>query len=383
MITKKPKTRTVEEAISTLEGSGWAWLPRDILDLILERLIQIKDYIRFGVVCKHWRSIALHQNMQSRLESCHKLPPLMIFINQYDNGTSVALHSGTQDKTSRFKLKLNGFPIYDLTKDCGSSHGWLAYADATLEVTLLNPFTGCTITLPPVRTTHGHYIKKVVLSADPSLCPDDFEALVMYMHYSCTKLIKLAHFKSGQDAWTRIDHRRMELSYAMYYRGKFLIWNDHCEICSVDDSSKGTKVLLDYRWVLLAYRSLYVQDSRIYLVESSKGDLLLIMKGPSSEDLHINVFKLLSDLNNEFKCLKIESIGYDALFLDRNQSICVSALEFPECHPNSIYFVNGTFNLENQKMHWRYLSIPTLSAIWSSPTICFENRLYQQQMRVL
>ncbi|CAL2261489.1 unnamed protein product [Prunus armeniaca] len=42
------------EAISsTLD---WAWLPGDILDLILEKLISTSDFIRLGAVCKHWQS---------------------------------------------------------------------------------------------------------------------------------------------------------------------------------------------------------------------------------------------------------------------------------------------------------------------------------------
>ncbi|KAM2042703.1 hypothetical protein PS1_036431 [Malus domestica] len=57
---------------------GWAWLPNHHLDSILEKLIPISDHIRFSVVCKHWKSVALHHKQQ-RVKSRHnQLPMLMI-----------------------------------------------------------------------------------------------------------------------------------------------------------------------------------------------------------------------------------------------------------------------------------------------------------------
>lgn len=68
--------------------------------------------------------------------------------------------------------------------------------------------------------------------------------------------------------------------------------------------------------------------------------------------------------------VEIESIGNEALFLDTNQSMCISAPYFPGCHPDSIYFTDdcvdgechkpkgphdmGIFNLENRSMETHY-----------------------------
>ncbi|KAL6196973.1 hypothetical protein ACLB2K_032586 [Fragaria x ananassa] len=204
-----------------------------------------------------------------------------------------------------------------------------------------------------IRSTNGqYYIKKVVLFADPSLCPSDFEALVMYERYDLVKRIKLAHFKSGQDAlnWTRIDHYGVLLSdVTLYYKGRFLVCSDYNEqyrrgyfrVFSVDVSSKETKQFLD----LCIFPCTI---SRAYLVESSEGDLMLVIRKvqSSEDDLCVKVFKLLSDFDGGLKWVEIKTIGNHGLFLDRNQCICVvSALEFPECHPNFIYLVDGTFDL--------------------------------------
>ncbi|KAA3454910.1 F-box protein [Gossypium australe] len=39
--------------------SDWAGLSRDLVDLILARLVSVSDYLRFGAVCKTWRSVAM------------------------------------------------------------------------------------------------------------------------------------------------------------------------------------------------------------------------------------------------------------------------------------------------------------------------------------
>ncbi|KAL6201674.1 hypothetical protein ACLB2K_025386 [Fragaria x ananassa] len=105
--------------------------------------------------------------------------------------------------------------------------------------------------------------------------------------------------------------------------------------------------------------------------------MLVIRKVPSSEDdLCVKVFKLLSDFDGGLKWVEIKTIGNDALFLDRNQCICVvSALEFPVS--SKFYILSRWYvRLDKlDKMDRRYNPIPTLSAVWISPTMCFEDRL--------
>ncbi|CAL9001473.1 unnamed protein product [Prunus brigantina] len=94
------------------------------------------------------------------------------------------------------------------------------------QVTLLNPFTGSTISLLPLpkstwRSTVAYrcdyYINKVVLSADPSSLPNDYDVLVIYDGYGK----QIAHFKSGDDAWTSID-QVIGFDDVIYYKGQFL-----------------------------------------------------------------------------------------------------------------------------------------------------------------
>ncbi|BFG35417.1 hypothetical protein CerSpe_216910 [Prunus speciosa] len=126
------------EDASTLV-SGWAWLPSNILDLILEKLIPISDYIRFSAVCKHWQLVALHRKKQ-HIKSCHKQIPMLVIPTIDGTSERRGLYSVTQGKTCSFELN-----VYYSKRFCGSSHGWLACVDENLVVTLLNPFTEHTV----------------------------------------------------------------------------------------------------------------------------------------------------------------------------------------------------------------------------------------------
>lgn len=59
---------------SSVSVVDWTNLAVDILDAILSKLVLIPDYIRFGTVCRKWRSIALNQKL-NRIESSQQQPP--------------------------------------------------------------------------------------------------------------------------------------------------------------------------------------------------------------------------------------------------------------------------------------------------------------------
>ncbi|CAL2252801.1 unnamed protein product [Prunus armeniaca] len=270
--------------------------------------ILISDYIRFSAVCKHWQSVALHRKKQ-RLKSCHKQIPMLIIP--------------TIDGSER-----RGFKRF-----CGSSHGWLACVDENLVLTLLNPFTRCTISLPPVpkstcRSTVAYrcdyYINKVVLSADPSFLPNDYEVLVIYDGYGK----QVAHFKSGDDAWTSID-QVIGFDDVINYKGQFLGVSLGGSVFSMNVSRDQTTKPHVSLLVPMAPGT----ENKTYLVQSSEGDLLLVRKFK-------RVFKLFCAHGERPQWVEIESVGNEALFLGTNQPMCVSALDFPGCQTNSIYFTD-------------------------------------------
>ncbi|CAL2252770.1 unnamed protein product [Prunus armeniaca] len=279
-------------------ASGWACLPSDLLDSILEKLVPVSDYIVFSAVCKHWRSIALH-NRKKRLESCHRQLPMLMVPSKDNNDEMRGLYSVTQGKTYTFELHVP----YN-KRCCGSSHRLLAYADDKSVITLLNPFTGCAIRLPQVTKVPRLFIR-----------PE---------------------------------------------------------------------------------RLLYL-DFGPYPVESSRGELLLIMKF-EGYDFHLRmtvsfkVFKLLCAGGDRPEFVEeIESIGSDALFLGEVESMRVSALDFLGCQPNCIYFSTSywgiaegpldmaAFNLAPRRMETHYFSSSRStkrmpSSVWILPTVVLKPR---------
>ncbi|CAB4279866.1 unnamed protein product [Prunus armeniaca] len=69
----KPKKKTAMD-------SDWENLPKDLLDLVLERLESISDYLAFSVVCKAWNGVAKNNRSQSR----HTAPMLLISSDKED-----------------------------------------------------------------------------------------------------------------------------------------------------------------------------------------------------------------------------------------------------------------------------------------------------------
>ncbi|CAL8149329.1 unnamed protein product [Prunus armeniaca] len=300
-------------------ASGWACLPSDLLDSMLEKLVPVSDYIVFSAVCKHWRSIALH-NRKKRLESCHRQLPMLMVPSKDKNDEMRGLYSVTQGKTCTFELHVP----YN-KRCCGSSHRLLAYADDKSVITLLNPFTGCAIRLPQVTKVPRLFIRP----------EGTLGRLYCLLTLICFQMI-------------------MKL------------------------------------WLLYL-------DFGPYPVESSRGELLLIMKF-EGYDFHLRmtvsfkVFKLLCAGGDRPEFVEeIESIGSDALFLGEVESMRVSALDFLGCQPNCIYFSTSywgiaegpldmaAFNLAPRRMETHYFSSSRStkrmpSSVWILPTVVLKPR---------
>ncbi|WRX27495.1 Domain unknown function DUF295 - like 10 [Theobroma cacao] len=89
-----------------------------------------------------------------------------------------------------------------------------------------------------------------------------------------------------------------------------------------------------------------------YLVESSTGDLFSIKKEIDVEDYHpcahftknFKVFKLvLDDQSGRLLEKEAKNMNGDVVFVGDNHTLAVSALDFPEGQPNSIYFTDDYY----------------------------------------
>ncbi|EOY23273.1 Uncharacterized protein TCM_015223 [Theobroma cacao] len=62
--------------MATEKTREWAWLPKNVLDQVLDKFLPLSYYIGFAAVCKPWRDVALDQK-RWRIQTCCKQLPLL------------------------------------------------------------------------------------------------------------------------------------------------------------------------------------------------------------------------------------------------------------------------------------------------------------------
>ncbi|KAJ7959477.1 F-box protein [Quillaja saponaria] len=358
------------------EFSNWALLPIDILDLILQKLFCVVDFVPFSVVSKQWYSAAC-QNKKKHLQ----VPMLLV-------------------PTEDGKCSVYSFAIYDFQLNIpfnkrlsGSSLGWVVIANKSptmiegISLTLLNPFSGKTICLPPVSSNYyyhyqGSYrdsgnngdnaiisdflgdddsgddddhsedleedgfgigcceyrITKVALSTDPHLCPDNFELLILF-----TDMGKLALYKSSEKSWFYLpDHPKLSvLEDVIFYKNKFYFVDRYMGLGRIDNVVDGGGVFSLNPKINVVLGHLFDKSDpifqemyRTYTVGTSSGDILFIQRFLTIVYLEQYCYYQLKTLDFmvyklEFpRWVPIDSLGDDVLFLGDNQSMSVSALSF-------------------------------------------------------
>ncbi|XP_059646115.1 putative F-box protein At3g25750 [Cornus florida] len=401
--------------MNSLLESDWAWLPKDLLAMILDKLVSLSDYVRFGVVCKEWQYVVMENKVEFLQKKGGRQVPFLMVPTEDNTEERRSLYSITHNKLYDFQLRV------PYTKRLsGSSHGWLFTVEESFALTLINPFSGDTIQLPPIMDRAefdrveddididpeiGYYdttpvedevdfeVMKATVSADPVLSPNDY---IVSAIYSDNKT--LAFFQPGDKAWTYIDRERFFLIHDVIYYKDNIFAVDYWSRIIMVDLNKRVGESMAAQVKVIAPKTDVVFD-RTYLVESSRGDLLLVQRNMvydehndcKHETTGFKVFKLLLEQLEQGLPKRVEMKGLDgdAMFLGDNHSICISASKWPGCQPNSIYYTddyidlhfhppcgrrdNGIFNVESGSFGTHYTLDPSHNhmppSIWILPTM--------------
>ncbi|KAJ7965300.1 F-box protein [Quillaja saponaria] len=288
----------------------WASLPDDMLELILQKLSCVVDFLQFSAVCKSWYS-ASRQNKKKR----QHVPMLLVPTPDQNKPNKHSLYSFAMNQIYD-NIQLN---IPFSKRLAGSSHGWVVIpglyqpCKKILAVILFNPFYGKTICLPPVRSftyedegnNHGdevcdhdyirvdgfeYRIAKVALSRDPHHYPENFELMI-----TLSDLHSLALYKSSEKSWIYIpDHPELGMYFSdvIFYKDKFYFVNLRMGLGRIDvnrnilkDNGCDGGVSSPTPQIELVLECVYerfAEDSknihRNYIVETSNGDLLLVQR---------------------------------------------------------------------------------------------------------
>ncbi|KAF3441912.1 hypothetical protein FNV43_RR15827 [Rhamnella rubrinervis] len=351
--------------------SSWACLPTDIVFTIFHRLVSLPDFIRFGCVCKSWNASTLNYYKQRliRLSNLH-LPWLLV---QHDsNYKCLCLYDIINAEIYKFHYTYAPY-IY------GFSRGWLFIMEEEKHrLTLLSPLSNTIIHLPPFDTGkfEDEEVYSVMLSSDPSLGP--FEAIAI----SCHKFHTLAYLNSSDEFWTYlvkdnvadppgcfkvIFHRDRIIGVSDSSGQVFSVVVTDDEDDAIHDASTKCINFLQIPTKCVTLKEIAppcVENSDInnvetHLVETTRGDLLMILRYFVSFPTPLNKYKIYklvldSDHDGQLARIPIVNLGGDSLFLGFNNSISILASLYPGCSPNSIYYAGHpaieVFHLEDESV---------------------------------
>ncbi|XP_059627505.1 uncharacterized protein LOC132270343 [Cornus florida] len=110
--------------MNSLVESDWAWLPKNLLDVIMDRLDSQSDYVRFGAVCKPWRFVAMENKVKYVKNKYHIQVPLLMVPTKDNSEERRSLYNITHNKIYDFQLR-----VPYKKRCCGSSYGQIFAVD--------------------------------------------------------------------------------------------------------------------------------------------------------------------------------------------------------------------------------------------------------------
>ncbi|KAF6165519.1 hypothetical protein GIB67_015842 [Kingdonia uniflora] len=327
---------------------SWADLHCNLLELIIDKLIPIRDRICFGAVCLSWYSVFC----ENRLILPIQLPLLTLApgSDTYNyRHTCWEISERTLYTIGRSRFHHLQFPIDTKYSIFCSSKGWLLMSDiSSSSIRLVNPFLSVnnTIDLPPLTSTiqlhcrrawYGHCLSphKVVMSADP-FSSSNTESYSVMLIYGNDR--KMAYFRAGDAKWTEVKGA-FYIHDVLYYKNKFYSIDCIGLVCVYDNIGKKHFVCQTHAIVPL---NIKIVSRKYYLVESL-GELLLVRRSVRAGPCLTCGFEVFKHDPTTSNWVKVESLSNKMLFLGDNSSFAISTLDFPAYKPNCIFFTSNTY----------------------------------------
>lgn len=337
----------------------WSELPPELLDAIVNKIIDLRDYLHFRAVCPSWRSStpATPKNLPCQL------PWLMLPKNQTNRR---GFFNFVDDKVHFLNLP----EASSSRRRCGSSHGWLIIVDESPSIFVINPLTKVTFDLPPVsqfpnvmnfnfysvgreftlRSPDGEvharnlkemrdsFIRKAVISSSPSRDPNFITMVIL------NGTGELAYCKNGEHSWKFIDDARFYDEDVIYFEGLFYAVHKSGEIAVCDVSGDSPSVSFietpkqiggDMQYLVKTNDDFLLVTRFLELdIDAAYHKLDVVYK-----TVEFCVFRLVLE-RPRCEWEEINSLGETMLFLGENSSLALLASDFPGCGGNRIYFTD-------------------------------------------
>ncbi|KAF9625449.1 hypothetical protein IFM89_022846 [Coptis chinensis] len=371
--------------------NSFSGLHEDILRLIAEKIDLIVDFIRFGAVCKSWRSVTLDKRHFSLF-----LKPLPWLMLTADDGEEIrSFFSPFENKIYRLNL-----PKASECHCWGSPFGWVVTVAFDHKVHMLNPLSRASLPLPPLSAFNDRYFdakspgknrmsyitKAVVVEVSSSSIAEE-QFLVLIIYGGCNSL---AFARPGDETWTPMLCHTKAVFDALYFNGQFYAVN-----------SWGFVHLCDTYGLPRSQSTIFARPppnvkgvDRFYILEL-QGELHLVVRVldfgtdmPAIEFQHLLKTKLIEVYKCDFctrKWEKLQNLGDHAIFIGSNNSVSLKASDYPGCKPSCIYFTDdhneasgrlvghdmGIFNMDTGEIERLYEGDDSLSRysppVWITP----------------
>ncbi|XP_025815544.1 F-box protein SKIP23-like [Panicum hallii] len=336
----------------------WSSMQKELLESIGKRLASGHDVASFRSACSPWRAAVPFATFG----------PLLLLPFDPDSDT-VSFYC-VSEKTA-FSLTL---PDVRGKVPCGSSCGWLVLMDEAASVTLLNPFTGARVGLPPaddhvaaassweraskvhgwwflrsgnisgnalaanaikLEEMRGVFFHEIVLSAPPDA---GRECVAMAVLASSTEV---AFCRTGVDsAWTLLD-TKLECSVAsiVHCQDKFLAIDVTGEISIVfsSNATDATPTATPLPSLSppsgLCHRSYLESDGELHMV----GAMVSTFHDTQEFTYRTMIYKC-NLLDRAPEWTRVKDVGDLTLFVSKNFSESFSGTSVSKYKKNIIYF---------------------------------------------
>jgi hypothetical protein len=361
-----------------------------------KRLINYADYVRFRSTCKPLKSM-LPKTPNHQLSQV----PWLMLPRENVSETRISFLNPLENKKYSLDIPELRGKLFR-----GSSHGWILAVDGHPELFLINPFTRAQIQLPPLDTFPNvlrydpddedeeylivrertqsiysqsvdyfrkAYLHKVVLSTSPT--SNEYIAMAIYGYFTY-----LAFCKSGDKKWTQVQPVQ-NYEDVISHDGKFYALAVGGSIWVGDATSLPKMMRFEPSFRLqLEYKRSFVR--------MTSGELVIVGRLLEWKRIgwkrylittHCRIFKLDQ---RRLKWSKVISIGDDAFFIGRNNSLSISSQNLPSgWSKNCIYFTddftegglhedgidNGMYDLKNRRIEAMPGYVSDSVAVWPGP----------------
>nr|QEE59959.1 hypothetical protein [Betula platyphylla] len=323
---------------------SWSDLSEELQEMILRQPTDVVNLYRYRNVCRSWRSIVDRQLASSP-------PHLLLYEKRNDTIECIRLFNiftgdSSVCKIPEFKTG-DGQPLFP--RSVHSCHGWVAMDCTTSDrdnpvhhIFLYNPLSSARIQLPTFKLNNSSNSMhtKFVLSAKQREPSSIALGILEKMERSFKE--KMMFWKAGDEEWTPIVppfEKRMSFADIISYKGGF------CAIglCGEVTQFELNPVRLDKK-IQTCYKikdngKMLLYHAVSYLVESLSGDLLIVHRGLVHRGLQ-NEFMVYKLDWERMEWDEITSLGDEAIFFGRYESVCIRASESTVYRRNCIYFID-------------------------------------------